>query len=148
MRKQIVHATLLIFVFVVLSGCALGRKEWPTSVKSEDTFSLKLMDGVRQDGCLMLQIAVTGSPNRLWRASVQYEAVGTEEGQGCEGCPFVPRNAVHFTRDQKGFDLTGNTLRLSICGLEPGIDYRFRVAGKSELSTMAIEYTDVFEALP
>ena len=148
MRKEIVCAVLLAFVFMMLSGCALGRKEWPSAQKSEDVFALKLMEGVRQDGCLLLQVAVTGASHRLWRASVQYEAVGTDEGQGCAGCPFVARNASHFTRDQEGFDLQGGMLRLTVCGLEPGIEYRFRVAGKSEISVMPIKYTDVYESLP
>ncbi|NDV19137.1 hypothetical protein GO013_06860 [Pseudodesulfovibrio sp. JC047] len=148
MRTIFVRTLVLVSVLTIVSGCALGRKEWPASVNSEDAFGLKLMDGVRQDECLLLQIAVTGATHRLWRASVQYEAVGTAPGQGCEGCPFVPRNAVHFTRDQDGFNLKGQTLQLSICGLEPGIEYRFRVAGKSELSVMPIEYTDVFQAVP
>lgn len=148
MRNQIVIITLLLFGLTVVTGCALGRKEWPSAQQSEDKFTLELMEGVRQDKCLMLQIAVKGTASRLWRASVLYEAVGSEEGQGCSGCPFVPREAVHFTRNQEGFVLQGNILKLSICGLDPGTEYRFRVSGKSELSTMPVQYTDVYIASP
>lgn len=148
MRKQIVIIILLLFGLAVMSGCALGRKEWPTAQASEDTFTLSLMEGVRQDNCLVLQVAVKGAAQRLWRASVLYEAVGSGEGQGCSGCPFVPREAVHFTRDQKGFGMQGSILKLSICGLEPGTEYRFRVSGKSELPTMPLQYTDVYVAAP
>ena len=148
MRKHLVIIPLLFFGLAVMSGCALGRKEWPSANKSEDSFSLSLIEGVRQEGCLMLQVAVKGAVHRLWRASVLYEAVGSDEGQGCAGCPFVPREAVHFTRDQEGFVMQGNILKLSICGLEPGTEYRFRVSGKSELSTMPLQYTDVYEAAP
>lgn len=147
MRKLVFLATLL-FSAQVLVGCALGRKEWPTPQESEDRFSMRLMEGIRQDGCLLLDVDVGGASHRLWRASVQYEAVGDGEGQGCAGCPFVPREAVHFTRDNEQFDMQGEILKLSICGLEPGVEYRFRVVGKSELAAMPLEQTDVYIAEP
>ncbi|WP_272699770.1 hypothetical protein [Desulfovibrio sp. Fe33] len=148
MRKFVVITALLLFGLTSLSSCAMGRKQWPQAARSEDRFTLRLIEGVRQDECLVLEVDVRGATNRLWRASVLYEAVGDGAGQGCAGCPFVPRNARHFTRGQEGFDLDGNVLKLSICGLEPGVEYRFRVSGKSELPTMALEYTDVFQAEP
>ncbi len=114
MRKLITTTILLLFTLTVVMGCALGRKEWPKASESEDTFKLVLLEGVRQDNCLLLDITVNGAAHRLWRASIQYEAVGDLEGQGCFGCPFVPRDAVHFTRDQKGFVMQGINLKLSI----------------------------------
>ncbi|BCS87182.1 hypothetical protein [Pseudodesulfovibrio sediminis] len=148
MQKAILTIVLLLFTLTVLGGCALGRKEWPQAVESEDTFKLKIIEGVRQDDCLTLNVGVTGATHRLWRASIQYEAVGSGEGEGCEGCPFVPRDAVHFTRDQHGFTVQDNHMQLSFCGLTPGTEYRFRVVGKSELPTMPLEYTDVYMSLP
>ncbi|OIQ48980.1 hypothetical protein BerOc1_03738 [Pseudodesulfovibrio hydrargyri] len=148
MRKSVAATTLLLFALAVLAGCALGRKQWPEATRSEDRFNLKLMDGERIDDCLVLRVGVSGAVERLWRASVLYEPVGDEEGQGCVGCPFVPREAKHFTRDQQGFDLQGNVLKLGICGLEPGVEYRFQVSGKSEIPTMRMQYTDVYMAEP
>jgi hypothetical protein len=148
MRKFVIITALLLFGLSVLSSCALGRKQWPQATRSEDRFTLKLIEGVRQDGCLVLEVGVGGAKERLWRASVLYEAVGDGEGQGCVGCPFVPRNAQHFIRGQEGFDLDGNVLKLSICGLEPGVEYRFQVSGKNEISTMPLQYTDVYRAEP
>jgi len=147
MRKYVFFA-ILLFSLQTLVGCALGRKEWPTPRESDDRFSMKLMEGVRQDNCLLLEVGVTGAGHRLWRASVQYEAVGTDKGQGCDGCPFVPREAVHFTRDNERFDMQGEILKLGICGLDPGVEYRFRVVGKSELAAMPLEQTDVYVAEP
>ena len=147
MRKFLIVAALLFLLQVIL-GCAMGRKEWPAAQKSEDRFSLKLMEGIRQDNCLLLNIAVNGSAHRLWRVSIQYETVGTEEGQGCSGCPFVPREVKEFTRESSEFNLHGSVLKLSLCGLEPGVEYRFRVVGTSELPAMPLESTDVYQALP
>lgn len=148
MHRKISTIILLLLIFFVISGCALGKKEWPSAVKSEDAFSLELMDGVRQDSCLMLTIAVKGATHRLWRATVQLEAVGGDDGEGCLGCPFVPRSIRVFSRDDKGFALQGSTLRLSICDLEPSKEYRFRVVGKSELSTSPLVFTDTYVASP
>lgn len=148
MRTPIIAFVLFAFMLTAISGCALGRKEWPSAQSGEDAFSLKLIEGVRQDQCLLLEMQVEGAVNRLWRASVQYEAVGSEPGQGCDGCPFVARNAVHFMRGQSGFNLDGRNLKLSICGLEPGVEYRFRVSGKNELPTMPMTYSDVYVASP
>lgn len=148
MRPLITIIALLLFIQATLLGCALGKKEWPSAQQSEDSFSLELIKGVRQDNCLLLEISVKGAAHRLWRASIQFEAVGGDNGDGCTGCPFVPRDAVHFTRNQKGFVLEGNNLKLSICNLEAGKEYRFRVSGKSELPTNPLVYTDVFVASP
>lgn len=148
MQLPLKNLYLAILCLTLLSGCALGKKEWPSAQESEDSFSLLLIEGIRQENCLMLEIAVNGASHRLWRASVQYEIVGGEDGEGCTGCPFVPRDAVHFTRDNKGFVLEGRNLKLSICSLDPTKEYRFRVAGKSELPSSPIEYTDVYVASP
>ena len=148
MRPIITICALLLCAQFTLFGCALGKKEWPSSQDSEDTFGLELVVGDRQDNCLLLEVAISGAAERLYRASIQYEIVGGDNGGGCEGCPFVPRDAVHFTRDQKDFALNGNNLTLSLCTLEPGTEYRFRVAGKSELPTSPLVYTDVYVTTP
>ena len=148
MRPTITIFALLLFIQAVLMGCALGKKEWPSAQESEDSFELELIQGDRQDNCLLLVVAVKGAAHRLWRASIQFETVGGNDGDGCTGCPFAPRDAIHFTRDQKGFVLEGKNLKLSICNLEPDKEYRFRVAGKSELSTAPLDYTDVFVTSP
>lgn len=117
--RPLISICLLIFVLASLSGCALGKKEWPVAQESEDTFTFELVMGDRQENCLSLEINVNGAVNRLYRASIQYEVVGGDDGEGCIGCPFVPRDAIHFTRNQSGFDLNGGNLRLSFCGLDP-----------------------------
>ncbi|MBG0789962.1 MAG: hypothetical protein H0S80_05615 [Desulfovibrionaceae bacterium] len=147
MRRFFIAAAFLPLCLMV-AGCAMGKKEWPSVQQSEDRFTLKLVEGVRRDNCLLLDVAVNGAANRLWRVSIQYEAVGTEEGQGCSGCPFVPREAKEFTRERRDFNLQDSILKLSLCGLEPGVEYRFRVVGTSELPAMPLESTDVYESLP
>ncbi|MUM78256.1 hypothetical protein GKC30_11470 [Pseudodesulfovibrio sp. F-1] len=137
-------AALFFLALPVLTGCVLGIKEWPQPVKAEDVFTLEVMAAKRTDTCLLLTLSVGGSVERLYRASIQYEAVGDSDGQGCEGCPFVPRKAEHFTRDQNAFELHGATLKLSLCGLNPQTRYRFRVAGKNDLSVLPMVYTEVF----
>lgn len=148
MRSLSAICALLLLAQFALSGCALGKKEWPAAQKSEDSFTLELIKGERKDNCLLLEVAVSGAANRLYRASIQYEILGGSDGEGCDGCPFVPRDAVHFTRNQNDFALNGNNLTLSLCTLETGKEYRFRVAGKSELPTSPIVYTDVFVTIP
>ncbi|WP_242012253.1 hypothetical protein [Pseudodesulfovibrio cashew] len=136
-----------LLALLLVSGCALGKKEWPAARESDDAFELEVIAAQRKDQCLTLQVGVRGAVNRLYRVSIQLERVGGEGG-GCPGCPFVPREAVHITRDQQEFSLKGNFLDLSLCTLEPGVPYRFRVAGKSELPTAPLVYTDVFVADP
>ncbi|QJB57719.1 hypothetical protein [Pseudodesulfovibrio sp. zrk46] len=139
----IIIPLILLFFF---SGCALGKKEWPSAVESEDTFTLKLMATAVQNNCIFMKVVVDGASHRLYRATIQYEYVG--DGGGCVGCPFVPRDVVHFTRNQTEFDMSGNTLSLSLCGIDQDKEYRFRVAGKSELPASPIEYTDVYVTTP
>lgn len=141
--------SLLLFIVIIMAqftllGCALGKKEWPEPQASDDTFSLELIKADRQDACLVLEVAIKGAANRLYRASIQYEVVGGEDGEGCIGCPFVPRDVVHYTRDQREFMLASKILKINLCDLDPARNYRFRVAGKSELPTSPIVYTDVY----
>lgn len=138
--------TALSFLLVILlaSGCALGKKEWPAPQQSEDTFQLQVLAAERTDDCLLLKISVTGAVERLFRVSIEYEAVGGGDGEGCSGCPFVPRAAKHISRNSSEFDLNGHTLTLNLCGLSPQKTYRFRVSGKSELPANPLVYTEIF----
>lgn len=145
MRSYLIIATLL--ALVLLSACTMGKKNWPRAEESEDAFSLKVLSAERKDKCLMLQLNVVGAVDRLYRASIQYEEVGGENG-GCIDCPFVPREALHLTRNNQDFILDGNTLSLGMCSLEPGVEYRFRVAGKSELPGTPLVFTKVYVAEP
>jgi len=138
---------IVALVFLLLAGCTMGKKNWPEAVTSEDSFALEIMSAERKDNCLLLQVNVTGAVDRLYRATIQYEQVGGEDG-GCIDCPFVPRNALHITRNQNNFVLNGNSLSMSICALEPGVEYRFRVAGKSELPATPLVFTNVFVTGP
>lgn len=140
-------AITALLVLMLFAGCALGKKEWPASQKSDDMFALSLVAADRTDSCLSIQVGVSGASQRLYRISIQYEQVGGEGG-GCIGCPFVPRNAIHVARSQSEFVMNGDVVDLSLCELEPGVEYRFRVAGKSELPTAPLVYTDVYVAEP
>lgn len=144
MRKQSLNFIVIIAALCLLVGCALGKKEWPEAQAGEDAFSLKLIKAERKEQCLLLEVAINGAAHRLYRASIQYEIVGGEDGEGCLGCPFVPRDSVHFTRDQREFMLASKVLKMSLCDLDPSKEYRFRVAGKSELSASPLVYTDVY----
>ncbi len=146
MRAVSTIIALLLLVQFTLLGCALGKKEWPSAVKEEDTFGLELVIGDRQESCLLLELEVTGAAHRLFRASVQYEFIGDDGG--CIGCPFVPRNAAHYTRNSNDFKINGNMLSLSLCGLDPDKEYRFRIAGKSELPNSPLVFTDVYVTTP
>lgn len=141
--KNIKLPCLLLVVTIFFTGCALGKKEWPSAVKSEDRFSLELLSATRTDECLSVTVAVSGAVHRLYRTSILYEQVGGPGG-GCEECPFVPRKAKHVVRGQAEFNLKNNIVSLGLCNLSPEHDYRFRIAGKSELSISPIVYTDVY----
>ena len=137
-------ALTFLLITLLVSGCALGKKEWPNPQQSEDAFTLEVLVAERTDDCLLLKLAVSGDVERLYRASIEYEVVGDGEGEGCQGCPFVPRGAKHVARSNSEFDLKGNTLTLNLCGLDPQKTYRFRVSGKSELPTIPLVYTNIY----
>jgi len=137
-------ALSFLLIALLASGCALGKKEWPNPQESEDTFTLAILAAERTDECLLLKLAVSGAVERLYRASIEYEVVGDGDGEGCQGCPFVPREAKHVARNSSEFDLKGHTLTLNLCGLNPQKIYRFRVAGKSELSASSLVYTNIY----
>lgn len=145
MRLYLSIAALLLLL--MLAACNMGKKNWPHAVESEDAFSLEVLSAERKNNCLLLQIGVTGALGRLYRASIQYEEVGGYNG-GCKDCPFVPRSALHVTRNNPDFELEEGTLSLSMCSLNPDSEYRFRVAGKNELPGVPLVFTDVFVTGP
>jgi len=138
---------LLTVALMITMGCTLGKKGWPEAVDSEDGFALEVLMAERKDNCLSIKLGVTGASERLYRASIQFEKVDGPEG-GCINCPFVPRSAKHVTRDSSEFILSGDTLNLSLCGLESGVEYRFRVAGKNELPSTPLVFTSVYVTGP
>jgi len=135
-------SAMLVVLFV--SGCALGKKEWPEPQRREDDFSLQVAAAEKRDDCLLLELMVVGAKERLYRVSIEYEVVGDGDGEGCIGCPFVPRSAKHITRDSSEFRLEGRSLSISLCGLDPNKVYRFRVTGQSELPTVPLVHTAVY----
>ncbi|GAB7022828.1 hypothetical protein [Salidesulfovibrio brasiliensis] len=132
----------------LLLGCALGKKEWPEAVKKEDRFTLRLLEGSRTGTCLKLVLEVEGAAHRLESVLVQYEMVGDGPGEGCIGCPFIPRDAVLIRRGDDGFRLSGDELILSLCPFEEDREYRFRVAGVNTLSSLPSATTEVYVADP
>ena len=143
---SLVRLIVCTLMAVALSGCALGKKEWPTAVKEDERFGMTVVSASRHDQCLSVVVQVSGAKDLLYRASLQFESVG--EGGGCPGCPFVPRDAIHVVRGQESFSLQDEFLSLELCELQPGIEYRFRIAGKSELANIPLVYTDTYAALP
>lgn len=140
---------LIIGVLAVfVAGCAIGHKEWPTPAKGEDVFSLKLVNGQRGDDCLYVELRVSGAVDQLAYVNLQLEPVGDGPGMGCAECPFMPRSAVRISREDAGFELDGSVLKVSHCGLELGIEYRFRIVGVNKLTSLAYVYTDIYTATP
>lgn len=141
---------ILIFLLCLLmGGCALGHKEWPAPEEQEDTFSLSLLSGERRNGtCLFLELKVVGARERLTRVTLQLEPVGDGPGQGCALCPFMPRQAIRISRGEAEFSMNGDILTVSHCELEPETEYRFRVVGANEISSLGYVYTDIYVATP
>lgn len=146
--RTTVQLFVIILLVSIVSGCALGQKEWPSAVRSEDTFAIRVTTADRQAQCLSLTIAISGAVSRLYRASIQYEPVGDEGGDGCVGCPFVPREAEHYLKEDGVLAINNNQFTLSFCGFEPDKEYRFRVAAESELPSAPLVYTDIFATQP
>jgi hypothetical protein len=128
---------------LLLSASAHGKKEWPEPQNIQESFTMQILCADRTDNCLSLQIVINGAVEKLYRASIQFEPIGDDDG-GCESCPFVPRDAEHYLRSEPNFILNDNVLTLKFCSLNPLKNYRFRVAGESELSIIPIVYTNTY----
>lgn len=142
-------ACLTLLVAFLVTGCAIGNKEWPSPNKGEDRFELTLLRGERRDRtCLYLEFHVSGARDRLSFVNLQLEPVGDGPGKGCPECPFMPRQGVRISRGEAGFVMTGSVLQLSYCDLEPDTDYRFRIVGMNEISNLEPVRTHIYEATP
>lgn len=140
--------TILLMALLLLSGCTLGMKDWPRPVDKQDTFSLSLAKGERKDKCLVLSLKVRGAVDKLSHVTIQYEMVGDAPGSGCPGCPFMPREAIRISPGDANYNLNGDVLDLTMCELEAGREYRFRIIGVNALTSLPPVATDVFVATP
>lgn len=146
--NRLLPLVILTLFAALLAGCALGNKAWPNPVKEQDRFSILVVSGERSGPCLTIVVRVVGAMHRFSEAGVQLEPVGSLEGQGCNGCPFMPRSAEFIKRGDQNFQISGDTVTLSICTLDEGVEYRFRVIGKNELNDMGSTFTNVYVAEP
>ncbi|MBN2141360.1 MAG: hypothetical protein PHV85_09790 [Desulfovibrionaceae bacterium] len=138
----------LLSACLVLGGCQLGKKTWPRPQKSEDRFSFGTIRAGRDQGCLLIEIEIQGAAQNIALVSVLFESVGRDPGDGCPTCPFIPRQATSYSPGRAGFVLSGNTLRITHCGLTPGKTYRWKVTAANVYPVLGVVETGVFELAP
>lgn len=138
---------LLLSVFcMVCSACTLGYKAWPEPVEKEDTFSWRLVTAERKDGCLIIEGRLQGAYQRLDFVTVQLEPL--VPGAGCVECPFTPRKILDMRRGDQGYSEIGPYVRLTVCGLERDLTYKFRIVGHNSLRSIPERKSGVLIAEP
>lgn len=119
----------------LVAGC--GKKAWPTPEDTEHVFSFAGLAGENRGGCLVVEGRVEGAWDDLDAVYLEY---GANE---CDGCPFVPERSFEYRRGDADFFLEQGLFRVTRCGLEPGVSYRWRLTGVNVLGAVKDVTTDV-----
>jgi hypothetical protein len=140
-------ALTLVALLCAAAACVnIGKKEWPKPVKSEDRFSFDRVAAARRAECLTVDLLVGGKFANLASVTVLLQAVG--EADGCAACPFVPTRHVPLAPGDPGFERSGPSLRVTVCGLDPAKAYRFTVIGQNVFRALGQVESEVRTAEP
>lgn len=116
---------LLSLVFFLQTGC--GKKMWPEPDSEADRFAWEEVKGTRDNGCLRITGQIKGAYHNL--AKLELELETTSKDQLCPSCPFKPDSQVSFPVSSSQVTHKGPEIELVYCGLNPKMQYRWRLQG-------------------
>lgn len=125
--KALILLCFLLCAILTTSGC--GKKVWPEPRTAEESFSWHNATARLEAGCLEVQSTLKGNIQNLDSVIVEYEPLG-EQG-GCLSCPFQARGWQELTIASPQLKRQGSRLEMAVCGLDPSLEYRWRLVGRN-----------------
>lgn len=142
-----------IFVAVLLAGLALslvscGKREWPAPKVSEDRFRIRSINVQRGPGCVIVDCELAGAWANLDGVRLHLEPIGTEPGDGCPTCPFVPRISRLYGPGAPEMRQDMNRLVITACGLDPKKTYRVQLVASNVYPALELVTSDLVVSAP
>ena len=140
-------AALLLAVLVLgLASC--GKREWPAPKLSEDRFRLRTITVQRGQGCLIIDCELAGAWDNLDSVRLHIEAIGSEPGDGCPTCPFVPRISRFYGPGAPEMRRDMNRLIITACDLDPRKTYRVQLVANNVYPALDLVISDLVISAP
>lgn len=140
MHRQISFRILCLLVLgISLAGLvSCGKREWPAPVLSEDRFRIRSLNVTRAQNCVIVDFELSGAWRNLDSVRLLLEAIGTEPGDGCPDCPFVPRIARLYGPGAPEMRTDMNRIVITACDLDPKKTYRVQVVANNVYPTLEL----------
>ena len=139
---------VLLLVLLALGLVSCGKREWPAPQLSEDRFRLRSMTVQRGGNCLIVDCELTGAWANLDSVRLHLEAIGTEPGDGCPTCPFVPRISRFYGPGAPEMRRDMNRLIITVCDLDPKKTYRVQLVASNVYPALNLVMSDLVISAP
>ncbi len=140
-------ATLMLCVLLV-GALSCGKREWPSPVQSEDRFRLRTVTAQRAQDCIVVDCELAGAWQNLHEVRLLIEVIGTEPGDGCATCPFVPRIVRQFGPGSPAMRQDMNRVVITACGLDPKKTYRLQVVASNVFPALSLVMSNILTTSP
>lgn len=139
---------VLLLVMLTFSLASCGKREWPAPKLSEDRFRIRTMNVQRGPGCLIVDCELAGAWANLDSVRLHIEAIGTEPGDGCPTCPFVPRIARFYGPGAPEMRRDMNRLIITACDLDPKKTYRVQLVASNVYPALELVTSELVISAP
>jgi len=142
------HLAILLLVLLGLGLSSCGKRDWPSPQLSEDRFRLRTVTVQRGQGCLIVDCELAGAWANLDSVRLHIEAIGTEPGDGCPTCPFVPRISRFFGPGAPEMRRDMNRVIITACDLDPKKTYRVQLVASNVYPALDLVASDLVISVP
>jgi hypothetical protein len=132
---------LTSMLVALLSSC--GKRDWPSPQLSEDRFRIRSMNVMRAQNCVIVDFELAGAWQNLDSVRLLLEAIGTEPGDGCASCPFVPRIVRLYGSGAPEIRTDMNRVVITACDLDPKKTYRVQVVASNVYPNLELVKSDL-----
>lgn len=140
--------TVMLIAMLCLGLVSCGKRDWPTPQLSEDRFRLRSVTVQRGQDCLIVDCELAGAWANLDSVRLHIEAIGSEPGDGCPTCPFVPRISRFYGPGAPEMRRDMNRLIITACGLDPKKTYRLQLVASNVYPALDLVVSDLVISAP
>lgn len=144
--SRLLAAVLLAALSLALVSC--GKREWPAPKLSEDRFRFRSVNVQRGQDCLIIDTELAGAWANLDSVRLHIEAIGTDPGDGCATCPFVPRISRFYGPGAPEMRQDMNRLIITACGLDPKKTYRLQLVASNVYPALELVTSELVVSPP
>jgi hypothetical protein len=144
--SPLLRLAALCLLFAALAAC--GKRDWPEPKLTEDRFRWRTVTAKRSGECVIVDCELAGTWQNVESIRLMLEPIGTEPGDGCATCPFVPRMSRVYTLTDAEVRRDLNRIVITACGLMPGKAYRVQVLLNNTYHTLQPVVSEPLLAAP